>query len=626
MVAKITAFFTAVITFLAGIIPHPLTPFVPAEINPPVQEETEMMTLIENNSSDYVIVRAADASPSVVTAAATLQNYLQRISGTTLAVVTDETAVAQKEILVGPTNRAGVSYPAADIAYGVEEVHYFTSGNALVFLGGAKRGVLYGVYCFLEEQLGCKWYTKDLIVVPEKNKVEIAKNLNVSEKSPLEYRETDWISPKNVAYSVANKLNSNIYRYLSAENGGSMGYTGSGFAHTLTTRFVASSKYFATNPEYYALQSDGKRSPNQLCLTNPDVLNIIIKEVIQQIKDYPENQIVSVTQHDNQDYCRCEKCKAIDDEEGSHSGTMIRFVNSIADAVKQAGYDDVAIDTFAYQYTRKAPKTTVPRDNVIVRLCSIECCFAHPLNDPDCAQNVDFCADLEDWARISNRLYVWDYTTNYGNYIGPFPDFQVLQANIKFFAENSVVGLYEEGNYTASDSDAEFAELRAYLLAKLMWNPNIDLDAEINGFMQAYYGEGWQYVKEYVRYTGTQTGLCNRHMTIYRPMTDKSVLDLNKYEIDYLNNLWVKAKELADTPAVLEHVCRSELSWRYWKACNKRSEFSRLQKKDNWISANEEFYNDLVKFGIARICEGDGGKLDPNPDFTSIPSKWRVKW
>lgn len=41
-----------------------------------------------------------------------------------------------------------------------------------------------------------------------------------------------------------------------------------------------------------------------------------------------------------------------------------------------------AIDTLAYQYTRPAPKKTVPRSNVIIRLCSIECNFALPFSDP----------------------------------------------------------------------------------------------------------------------------------------------------------------------------------------------------------------------------------------------------
>ena len=82
---------------------------------------------------------------------------------------------------------------------------------------------------------------------------------------------------------------------------------------------------------------------------------------------------MSLTQHDNQKYCECENCKALDEANGSHAGTMITFVNTVAERVKAAGdYDNVVFDTFAYQYTRKAPTAVVPREDVIVRLCSIE--------------------------------------------------------------------------------------------------------------------------------------------------------------------------------------------------------------------------------------------------------------
>ena len=170
------------------------------------------------------------------------------------------------------------------------------------------------------------------------------------------------------------------------------------------------------------------------------------------------------------------KDKAIDDENGSHAGTMITFANRIARAVKDAGYENVAIDTFAYRYTRKAPTKVVPDDNVIVRLCTIECCFAHPIADTTCSLNYDFMTDLTAWGKICNRIYIWDYATNYAHTLGIFPDFGVLQKNIKTFRENNVVGIYEEGNYYMDACDGEFGELRAYLLAKLMQNPFIDFN------------------------------------------------------------------------------------------------------------------------------------------------------
>lgn len=69
---------------------------------------------------------------------------------------------------------------------------------------------------------------------------------------------------------------------------------------------------------------------------------------------------------------------ALTKEEGSHAGTLLRFVNACADAIAEE-YPDIIIDTLAYHYTRQAPKITRPAPNVTVRLCTIEGCFSHPL-------------------------------------------------------------------------------------------------------------------------------------------------------------------------------------------------------------------------------------------------------
>ncbi|OQA64820.1 MAG: hypothetical protein BWY37_01982 [Firmicutes bacterium ADurb.Bin262] len=622
IISKIKVLFTWIVgvaMLISVLVNPPLAPFVPEPYDPG-SVEVEKMLIADNGASDYVIVRGAACSASEENAALTLQSYLKQISGATLPIVTDAAPVAEKEIIVGKTNREGAAYTVDRAALGDEGLTIRTVGRKLVIAGGEKRGTLYGVYTFLEEVLGCHWYTASLIVVPPSPKLEIPVELNITQKPRLEYRETDWISPRDAVYSVANKLNGNTYRSLSPAQGSTVGYTG-GFCHTLTTSILPSSVYFAQHPEYYAWDCIKKqRTPNQLCLTNPDVLALVIQQVRSMLAANPGAQIISLTQHDNQDYCTCDACKAVDEYEGSHSGTMIRFVNAVADAVKD-DYPNVAIDTFAYQYTRKAPKHVVPRDNVIVRLCSIECCFAHDLDDPACSDNVNFCADLRAWKEICKRLYVWDYTTNYGNFLGPFPDFGVIQDNIRFFTDNNVVGIYEEGNYMAAQCNAEFAELRAYMLAKLMWNPNLDYDRVMNGFLMAYYGDGWQYVREYIDMTTRNTGTRCRHMHIFDSMTDKGVLDLTPNDIAYCDGLWAKAEELAQTPDHLRRVQMSELSWRYWKGCNKAAEFSRWQLPEQWKGANKRLFRDYGTFGITRFSEG--AMLTARPDFCATPDKWR---
>ena len=103
-----------------------------------------------------------------------------------------------------------------------------------------------------------------------------------------------------------------------------------------------------------------------------------------------------------------------DAEGGAPSAPLLRAINAIAANVS-GDFPSLAIDTLAYQYTRKAPNTTKPLPNVIVRLCNIECNVRLPLSDASDPVNAAFAKDLTAWADITNRLYLWDYVVNFAN-------------------------------------------------------------------------------------------------------------------------------------------------------------------------------------------------------------------
>jgi hypothetical protein len=171
---------------------------------------------------------------------------------------------------------------------------------------------------------------------------------------------------------------------------------------------------------------------------------------------------------------------------------MLRFVNAVAADIEK-DFPNVAISTLAYQYTRKPPKVVKPRANVIVRLCSIECSFSKALSDE---RNASFRDDIVGWSKICDRLYVWDYTTNFRHYFRCHPNLRVLGPNIRFFVEHKVKGIFEQGAYTSYG--AEMAELRAWVLAKLLWDPRLDDEKLIDEFLEGYYGAAGGHIGEYL--------------------------------------------------------------------------------------------------------------------------------
>ena len=443
--------------------------------------------LFLDGKSDYKIVISAYASTSEQTAAKELQQYIEQMSGALLPITNDLNTTG-KRIIMGYNGRVkaltGAQMPEKDD----ESFTYKTVGSDLLIWGGSQRGTMYGVFTFLEREFGIHWLTPSCTVVPKYKGWKLPR-LNHSEKPFIGYRYSNYFVANNAKWSAHTRENMKWGPTIN-EYGNIEAYYG---AHTMEW-LVPTSEFYATHPEYFCLR-DGKRYSGygQLCLSNPDVLEICKTRLAQRMRENPNYRIYSLSQNDNFLFCQCDKCKAIEDQYGGHSGIIVWFVNQVADAVKQE-FPDKFVGTFAYQYSRQPPTNIKPRENVVIRLCSIECCFAHPL-DAGCPQNEKFMNDLKGWAELAPHLFIWDYIVDYAQYIAPWPNFQVLGPNIKVFGDNKAIGIFEEAQYQSAG--AEFDEMKAWTVNQLLWNPNQDVDSLVSIFVKGYYGKAAPYIKEY---------------------------------------------------------------------------------------------------------------------------------
>ena len=476
----------------------------PEETEEPFIIKEDTLVFVQNNISEYVIIRPEGSTESNIKAASELQSYVKKISGVELPIVTDAEAEKEYEILVGYTNRSAEGQFDTK-KLGAEGFVIETVGKKLFIAGSGVRGALYGVYTFLEDYLGCRFYASDYEKIPVRDVLGV-QPIERDEQIPVfEYRDIDFVTSRQNNFQPKLKLNG-VYNNSPAEYGGKIEYIG-GFVQTLEN-WISVKEYFADHPEYFALNEDGTRQSGwgaQPCLSNPDVMNLVKEKVRSLLKDRPDAKIISISQPDNgtaQKPCMCPECRKIYEEEGTFSGAQIRFVNAIAEEFA-ADYPDLKFDTLAYHHTRSICKTP-PADNVIVRFCTIECCFSHPLGTcrdvyAMAGSEKTISEDISDWAKVSDKLYVWDYTTNYVESVTFFPNFNVLRENAKFFADNHVIGVYEEGNFFSETCD--FPELRSYVMAKLLWNPYMseeEYQNYINDFLKGYYGRGWKYIREYI--------------------------------------------------------------------------------------------------------------------------------
>ena len=231
----------------------------------------------------------------------------------------------------------------------------------------------------------------------------------------------------------------------------------------------------------------GLRPSGQLCLTNEEMFRAYVAETKRLLRESPDCDSIQVTQNDwNRDWCECERCQAVYDREGAVSGLYIDFANRVAAEVEKE-FPHVTIDTFAYLYTRKAPKSVRPRHNVVVRLCDYECAFNRPLADPTYEANRAFFADLRAWSKVaSGHLYVWDYQANFASYLLPHPNLQNFSDNLRLFRDAGAVGVFEQGDAMCVGGD--FAALKCYVTSHLMWDPSKDWKKLTEEFLNGYYG------------------------------------------------------------------------------------------------------------------------------------------
>ncbi len=508
------------------------------------------LILVADGNAKCTITVPADPAPAVNTAARELQDHLRAVTGVTIPIIAETEAKSDTpQIALGPTD--AFARRAADVdlkALPSDTIVMKRVGNSLLLAGRPPRGTLYAVYTFLEDHVGCRWWTSTESYIPKSDTLKV-NDLDVQHTPPLRYREAFYQDTFQSPFAARLKLNGHHHR-VPLEFGDHYRFVG--FVHTFFP-FLPPSKYFADHPDWYS-EIDGKRSAerSQLCLTNQQMRQEMIKVALERLRADPGAGFISISQNDWHNQCQCVSCRAVEEEEQSPAGPLIHFVNAVAEAVEKE-FPDVLVETLAYQYTRKPPKNVRPRRNVVVRLCSIECSFIQPLADG--ADNEAFRRDIEGWSRIAPQLFVWDYVTNFSSYIVPHPNLRVLAPNVRYFTENRVIGLFEQGD--AQSNVGDFIRLRAWLLAHLMWDPSRDDKQLVREFLDGYYGAAAPHLMAYL---DTLHNAGERSRVYLRCFMNDTSAYLSLDDLNQATRLFNQAEAaVADNPVLARRVRRERL-------------------------------------------------------------------
>ncbi|MGL6196897.1 MAG: DUF4838 domain-containing protein [Thermoguttaceae bacterium] len=543
------------------------------------------LSLANNGKTEYTIVISDSATPVEKTAAKELKTYLSEITGTDWLINTEkEVAESAPQILVGSSERAKKLFPGVDFAkVPYDGIIIKTNGKNILLSGHKQRGALYAVNTFLEDFLGVRWWTSTESFVPKKPQLSLnSSKLNVEFAPKLEYRESFYKDAFDPVFATRMKCNG-ANEPIPADSGDHHRFVY--FVHSFYP-LIPPEKYFAEHPEWFS-EIDGKRTHDhaQLCLTNDEMRKELTKNALEAIRKSPEARFISISQNDWYNPCECEKCKKVLEEEGAESGALIRFVNAVAEDIEKE-FPEVWVETLAYQYTRKPPKLAKPRENVVVRLCTIECSFVQPLTGE---QNRSLCEDMEGWSKISKQLFVWDYVTNFSSCMLPHPNMNVLAPNIRFFINHGTIGLFEQGDAYCTAGD--FVRLRNYVISHLMWNPELKEEELAKEFIWNYYGEkAAPFVAEYLILLHKKAISTGNHIGCFRESTaDWLDFDTLSKATEIFNSaIAAAAKEFGDDSVQVKRLVREKLPLDHvWlKQYNEFMQKAEAEKKPFWGPEN----------------------------------------
>ena len=421
-------------------------------------------------------------------------------------------------VYVGRTPQRPTLQPTAKDSYII-----CGAGGCLFLYGEGEKGTLYAVCDFLERFGGCRYYAAHEVDIPDLRGLRIPDTM-ILERPAFEYREMLYYMPNHDSlYADWHHLHTR--RDLHRDWGM--------FVHTFKD-LIPASRYFERHPEWFSECNGQRVRDGQLCLANPEMREELIRRLADTMRRRPDARIWSVSNNDNYNVCQCPACRRLDSLHGGPTGTLLHFVNQVA-----RQFPDKTISTLAYQYTRSAPKDLKekPDSNVNIMFCSIECGRELPIADNP--REASFRKDMEDWQQLTGNIFMWDYVVQFRNFWNPFPNLHVLKPNLQYFRDHGVRMMFEQA--TGADNVTSWMELRGYLIAKLMWNPDLDADSLITDFCNGYYGAAGPYVKAIVDTMTAALVASGQRLDIYGYSVDAAEGYLDPDRMRQYNDLMNKA-------------------------------------------------------------------------------------
>jgi hypothetical protein len=330
-------------------------------------------------------------------------------------------------------------------------------------------------------------------------------------------------------------------------------------------------KYGKAHPEWFALQPNGSRDQSRnperarLCVSNPELIAAIAKEKIEELDAHPELLGVSVAPNDggHTSFCTCPRCEALDAPDApvvtlsDYSGwkkreykhaaltdRMVYFWNAVAEKVAVAHPGKLlAVDAYSAYSTPPVMRKLHP--NLIVRFV--------PMNYLKEEGRQSALRSWTLWSRAAGHIFYRPNLLLAGRSAAAYVYVHKFAEDFRFMARHGMMGTDFDGclHHWATQG------LNYYVVARLNWDPDQDVDAVIDDYCRAGFGAAAGLVRKYFDRLEALTNEAAmkelKHLEPFHPET-----------ITELNGMLMGARRLTEgDPAILKRIdfLKAGLDW-----------------------------------------------------------------
>jgi hypothetical protein len=459
--------------------------------------ETMALELTNGKQTDFVIYHQKNAVATVKTAATELQHYLKKVSGATIKIT--HNPPVNKFISLGVnrlSRQAGLNlnnikadgYQIKVKNGNIYILGYDTKKGEMSTKCGFSKGTLFGTYSFIEKYLGVRWFMpgEDGEFCPTKRKILLDNRLFLIENPSFRWRYIPYLI-KNYQrdgalikqWALRNKLNQQAYSMS--------------LYHYHIWQYIFTAKVYKKHPEYFAMLGGRRVRPvgdrYKICTSNKGTINYHAQAAIKFFDSHPHNKGFSLSPTDSAGYCQCPKCLAQDEPNRPENGALTRrillYYNAVAKLVNKR-YPERYMCGYIYADYLYPPHDRALKiaPNLFLVVAS-SLTYGYTFFRPEVQQK--WFKIMRHWSSITHNIGYYDLpmhcSANNGAPLAPgVEQLKIMLPALKKFKVKSV--------YLYGDEEWGHATVYNYLLARLMWNANLDIDRELALFYQQCYGKG----------------------------------------------------------------------------------------------------------------------------------------